>query len=52
MFGLGPDLVSPDRIGWWWLQTWPCNGWNIILRLYGSLEASFDKTWRPARSNR
>jgi len=18
MFGLGPDLVSPDRIGWWW----------------------------------
>jgi integrase len=21
MFGLGPELVSPDRIGWWWTRS-------------------------------
>ena len=22
-------------------------GWNVILRLYGPLEAWFDKSWKP-----
>jgi hypothetical protein len=30
-----------------WVQTIPGKGWNVILRLYGPLEAYFDKTWRP-----
>ena len=35
-----------------WMQTWPGKGWSVILRLYGPLQPWFDKTWRPARSNR
>jgi len=30
-----------------WVQTVPGKGWNVILRLYGPLEAWFDKTWKP-----
>jgi hypothetical protein len=30
-----------------WVQTVPGKGWNTLLRLYGPLEAWFDKTWRP-----
>jgi hypothetical protein len=30
-----------------WVQTIPGKGWFMILRLYGPLEAWFDKTWRP-----
>jgi len=30
-----------------WIQTVPGKGWFTILRLYGPLEAWFDKTWRP-----
>ena len=30
-----------------WIQTRPGKGWFPILRLYGPLEAWFDKTWRP-----
>jgi hypothetical protein len=30
-----------------WVETWPGNGWNVILRLYGPLKPWFDKTWRP-----
>jgi hypothetical protein len=30
-----------------WVQTIPRKGWFMILRLYGPLEAWFDKTWRP-----
>ncbi len=29
-----------------WIQTLPGKGWNVIFRLYGPLEAWFDKTWR------
>ena len=29
-----------------WVQTWPGKGWNVILRLYGPLQAWFDQTWR------
>jgi hypothetical protein len=30
-----------------WVQTTPGKGWWAILRLYGPLEAWFDKSWRP-----
>ena len=30
-----------------WLQTIPGKGYNIIFRLYGPLEAFYDKTWKP-----
>jgi hypothetical protein len=30
-----------------WVQTVPGQGWNTVLRLYGALEAWFNKTWRP-----
>ncbi|MEZ5276118.1 MAG: DUF1254 domain-containing protein [Opitutaceae bacterium] len=30
-----------------WIQTMPGKGYNILLRLYGPLEAWFDKTWVP-----
>jgi hypothetical protein len=30
-----------------WVQTWPGKGWNVILRLYGPLQAWFDQAWRP-----
>jgi hypothetical protein len=30
-----------------WLQTIQGKGWYIILRLYGPMEAWFDKTWKP-----
>jgi hypothetical protein len=30
-----------------WVQTVPGKGWLAILRLYGPLDAWFDKTWRP-----
>ena len=30
-----------------WVQTVPGKSWNTILRLYGPLEAWFDKSWRP-----
>jgi hypothetical protein len=30
-----------------WIKTLPGEGWEILLRLYGPLEAYFDKTWKP-----
>jgi hypothetical protein len=30
-----------------WIQTIPGKGWFIMLRIYGPLEAWFDKTWQP-----
>jgi hypothetical protein len=30
-----------------WIQTVPGKGWWIMLRVYGPLEAWFDKTWKP-----
>jgi hypothetical protein len=30
-----------------WVQTVPGKGWNSLFRLYGPLEAWFDKTWKP-----
>jgi hypothetical protein len=30
-----------------WIQTMPGKGYNILLRLYGPLEAWFDQSWMP-----
>ncbi len=30
-----------------WVQTIPGKGYNVLLRLYGPLEAWFDKSWKP-----
>ncbi len=30
-----------------WIQTLPGKSYNVLLRLYGPLEAWFDKTWKP-----
>ena len=30
-----------------WVQTVPGKGWFTIFRLYGPLDAWFDKTWKP-----
>jgi hypothetical protein len=30
-----------------WVQTRRGKGWNTLLRLYGPLQAWFDKTWKP-----
>eukprot|EP00933_Yihiella_yeosuensis_P049997 TRINITY_DN47767_c0_g1_i1.p1 TRINITY_DN47767_c0_g1~~TRINITY_DN47767_c0_g1_i1.p1 ORF type:complete len:216 (+),score=36.35 TRINITY_DN47767_c0_g1_i1:65-649(+) len=31
-----------------WIQSVPGKGWFAILRLYGPLDAWFDKSWRPS----
>ena len=30
-----------------WIQTMPGKGFNVLLRLYGPLEAWFDRSWKP-----
>ncbi len=30
-----------------WIQIAPGTSWNTLLRLYGSFEPWFNKTWRP-----
>ncbi|MEM9017670.1 MAG: DUF1214 domain-containing protein, partial [Verrucomicrobiota bacterium] len=30
-----------------WIQTVPGKGWSTMFRLYGPLEAWFDRTWIP-----
>ena len=42
-FGPTPPLGREGN----WVQTWPCKGWSVILRLYGPLQPWFDKSWRP-----
>ena len=34
MFGLGPELVSPDRIGWWWKRARTMAGIDEAWRLH------------------
>ncbi|MCB0984602.1 MAG: tyrosine-type recombinase/integrase [Ilumatobacter sp.] len=34
MFGLGPDLVSPDRFGWWWGRARQISGIDSKWRLH------------------
>ena len=35
-----------------WVQTVEGTTWNVILRLYGPLDAWFDTTWRPGEIER
>ena len=42
--------MSPQPPEGWennWIQTVPGKGWNTIFRLYGPLEAFYDRTWKP-----
>lgn len=41
----GPE--APEGHEGNWVQTVPNKGFGVILRLYGPLEAWFDKTWKP-----
>ncbi len=41
----GPEAPAGKESNW--IQTIPGKGWYTMLRLYGPLEAWFDKTWRP-----
>ena len=41
----GPD--EPQELASNWVQTVQGKGWFVLLRLYGPLEAWFDRTWRP-----
>jgi integrase len=34
MFGLGPELVNPDRIGWWWRRSRSLAGIDGKWRLH------------------
>jgi integrase len=34
MFGLGPQLVSPDRVGWWWRRARALSGIDPKWRLH------------------
>ncbi|MFN8020857.1 MAG: site-specific integrase [Acidimicrobiales bacterium] len=34
MFGLGPEVVSPDRIGWWWRRARQISGIDSAWRLH------------------
>ena len=34
MFGLGPELVSPDRLGWWWSRSRKLSGIDAKWRLH------------------
>lgn len=43
---------APKGKGENWIQTVPGKGWYPILRLYGPLQAWFDKTWRPGEIER
>ena len=41
----GPEAPEGQENNW--VQTVPGKGWNTIFRLYGPLEAWYEKTWRP-----
>lgn len=34
MFGLGPEIVNPDRIGWWWRRARELAGVDVRWRLH------------------
>lgn len=35
-----------------WIETVPGKGWMVLIRLYGPLDAWFDKTWQPGEFER
>ena len=45
----GPEAPEGQEANW--IQTVPGKSWFPMLRLYGPLEAWFDKTWRPGESH-
>ena len=45
VIAFGPTAPAENEGNW--IQTVPDKGWFPILRIYGPLEAWFDKTWRP-----
>ena len=45
VIAFGPTAPAEDADNW--IQTVPGKGWFPILRIYGPLEAWFDKTWKP-----
>lgn len=47
-FGPTPPEGRPTN----WIQTVPDKGWFTILRLYGPLEAWFDRSWKPSEIER
>ena len=44
-FLFGPKAPTDKEINW--IQTIPGKGWYMILRLYGTMESWYDKTWKP-----
>ena len=45
IFYFAPE--APEGMENNWIQTIPGKDWNTIFRLYGPLEAWFEKTWKP-----
>jgi hypothetical protein len=44
-FCFGPKAPAGKEANW--MRTVPGKGWFTIFRLYGPLDAWFDKTWKP-----
>ncbi len=42
---IGPETPSGEKKNW--IQTVPGKSWTIILRLYGTMDSWFDKSWKP-----
>ena len=42
---IGPEPPEGGKANW--IQTIPGKGWNMLWRIYGPLEAWYDKSWRP-----
>ena len=45
-FYFGPELPKGAAKSNW-LKTNPDEGWFLILRLYGTMQAYYDQTWKP-----
>jgi hypothetical protein len=44
---VGPETSAGKKNNW--VQTTPGQTWNTLLRLYGPLEAFYNKTWGPGK---
>lgn len=42
---IGPEPPEGGKANW--IQTIPGKGWNMLWRIYGPLEAWYDRSWRP-----
>lgn len=43
---IGPEPPEGGKANW--IQTIPGKGWNMLWRIYGPLEAWYDRSWRPS----